>query len=76
MGLNPPSLGDLRCLATLDSLYIPYEQYQVQLDSRIYESSPLIPISNPSYASYLKSMEAVSDIFKNREIPVDLRSFL
>jgi len=56
-GCNVPSLGDARYVASLDSCYIPFTQFSVQLDQKTYEANPLIPIASQQYASYLKAID-------------------
>jgi len=45
-GCNVPSLGDARYIASLDSCYLPFTQFSVQLDQKTYEANPLIPIAS------------------------------
>jgi len=63
MGMNIPSAGDARAIPTLDSVYIPWTQFSVQVDNKVYEANPIIPINNSSYAAYLKAQEGAYAVF-------------
>lgn len=52
-----PGAGDARCIATHDSMYLPYTQASVQIDNKIYNVNPLTPINNPSYSTYLRAID-------------------
>jgi len=45
------------------------------VDNKIYEANPLIPINNPSYASYLKAQEGAFSVF-GKYMPQDLKSWM
>jgi hypothetical protein len=61
-GLNPPQIGDLRCVQPLDSYYVNMQDIYVQVNNKRYNTNA-IPISNPGLSTYLVTQAGIETAF-------------
>ena len=48
----------------------------VTIDNKTYETSPIISIANQSYATYLKNIDNLEEIFDGKTVGIDLKSYI